>query len=108
MLVHYVTHWIASATVSCATEHVDSLIPRPSRAPARKDGLATIEHLARPYDVAIRNVGWLITAQHSSIICSNYLFNMSDASGSGRCLVPRLNAYLRKTSINAAIGEAVP
>ena len=33
---------------------------------------------------------------------------MSDASGSGSCLVPTLNAYLPKTSIDAAIGEAVP
>ncbi len=33
---------------------------------------------------------------------------MSDASGSGCCLVPTLNAYLPKTSIDAAIGEAVP
>ena len=38
----------------------------------------------------------------------NYPFNMSDASGSGRCLVPTLSAYPPKTSIDAAIGEAVP
>ena len=32
---------------------------------------------------------------------------MPDASGSGYCLVMRLNAYLPKRTIDAAIGEAV-
>ena len=80
-----------------------SLVPRPSRAPTRKEGLATIQHLARPYDMAVRNVGWPITVQHSSIIRF-----LAVITRSGRCLVPTLNAYLPKSSINAAIGEAVP
>ena len=51
-------------------ETVISLVPRPSCAPARKEGLATIQHLARHSDMAVRNVEWPITAQHSSIIRS--------------------------------------
>ena len=70
-----------------------SLVPRPSRAPARKEGLAAL-------DVAVRNVGWPITAQHSSIVRSLAVITRSTC----RMLV----TYLPKTSIDAAIGEAVP
>jgi len=66
-----------------------------------------VHEVARAYDVL--SGMWDGQSQRSTLqfYIGRCRFNVLNASGSGCCLAPRLNAYLPKRTIDAAIGKAV-